>query len=188
MSGKLGHVMMYDIPIKYIGPLSRFKSEDRPIKYDILALISGPEPQRSMLETLLLDTFKAYDGKVKLVRGIVEDEQRMTQFGSISVCNFMTSSELNNIINESDLIISRSGYTTLMDLAKLNKKAFFIPTPGQFEQKYLAKRLTDLKIVPSCQQNEFTIEKLMEVPQFSGLRAMDYEVNFKKLFSLFQSE
>jgi predicted glycosyltransferase len=32
------------------------------------------------------------------------------------------------------MVLSRSGYTTIIDLAKLNKKAFFIPTPGQFEQ------------------------------------------------------
>ncbi len=185
LSGKLGHILMYDIPIKYIGPLSRFKPENREIKYDILALISGPEPQRGMLETLLLDKLKTYNGNVIMVRGVVEDKQRITQIGAISVYNFMTSSELNHTINESALIISRSGYTTLMDLTKLNKKAFFIPTPGQFEQEYLAKRLSDQNIVPSCHQNEFSIEQLEAVENAIGLSAMDYEVNYKKLFSLF---
>ncbi len=188
LSGKLGHILMYDIPIKYIGPLSRFKPENRDMKYDILALISGPEPQRSFLETLLLDTLKSYDGNVILVRGVVEDEQRITQIGAISVYNFMTSSELNQTINESVLIISRSGYTTLMDLTKLNKKAFFIPTPGQFEQEYLARRLSDLGLVPSCHQDEFSIKQLEAVKNAKGLNAMDYEVNYRKLFSLFQCE
>jgi hypothetical protein len=35
-----------------------------------------------------------------------------------------------------------------MDLAKLEKKAFFIPTPGQYEQLYLAKKLEEEGIAP----------------------------------------
>lgn len=188
LSGKLGHVLMYDIPIRYIGPLSRFTVEDVEIKNDILALISGPEPQRTMLETLLLDHLKSYNGQIVMVRGVVEEKQSVTKIGQIRIYNFMTSQELNTTINESALIISRSGYTTLMDLAKLNKKAFFIPTPGQFEQEYLAQRLTDLGLVPSCPQNEFTLDKINDVESHKGLTEMNYEVNYKKLFSLFQGE
>ncbi len=55
----------------------------------------------------------------------------------------MKSDELEKAINESEIVISRSGYTTIMDLAVLEKKAFFIPTPGQYEQEYLAKRLKE---------------------------------------------
>ena len=188
LSGKLGHANIYDIPLKYIGPLSRFTPEERPTKIDILVLLSGPEPQRSMLEALLLDTFKDDQRNVTLIRGVVEEQQRITKLGAVTIYNFMTSEELNDTINESELIISRSGYTTLMDLAKLNKKAYFIPTPGQFEQEYLADRLTELGIVPSCHQNKFTAEKLNEIAEYSGLSTMDYDMNFKKLFSLFQSE
>lgn len=185
LSGKLGHIPLYDIPVKYIGPLSRFSPKDLPIKNDVLILISGPEPQRSMLESLLLDSFTDYSGRVKLIRGVIEDNQKITNQGQVTIYNYMTSTELNTAINESAIIISRSGYTTIMDLTKLNKKAFFIPTPGQFEQEYLADRLKKLKIVPSCHQDDFTIEKFSSIAEFSGLSAMDYEVNYKKLFSLF---
>jgi predicted glycosyltransferase len=98
----------------------------------------------------------------------------------------MTSSLLEKTINESAVIISRSGYTTVMDLAKLNKKAFFIPTPGQFEQEYLASRLTELNLVPSCSQQVFTLDKLNELDHFNGLKSFDYEPDFRELFSLFE--
>jgi predicted glycosyltransferase len=84
--------------------------------------------------------------------------------------------------------LSRSGYTTILDLAKLQKKAFFIPTPGQFEQEYLAERLDGLRLVPACHQNDFKIEMLDSIKHYSGLQTINYELDFKDLFSLFQSE
>ena len=185
LSGKLGHVKHFDIPTTYIGPLSRFTQSKTQIKNDILVLISGPEPQRSLLEQKLLLELKHYNGKVVFVKGIMEKEQSIQIIGNITLYNFMTTELLEKTINESALVISRSGYTTVMDLAKLNKKAFFIPTPGQFEQEYLAKRLTDLHLVPSCSQNEFSIEKLGEATSFPGLKAFNFDVDYKELFSLF---
>ena len=85
----------------------------------------------------------------------------------------------------SKLVISRSGYTTVMDLSVLGKKAFFIPTPGQFEQEYLAERLDDLKLVPYCKQNDFTIDKLENTFTYKGLNSQNATVNFKSLFNLF---
>ena len=67
--------------------------------------------------------------------------------------------------------MSRSGYTTIMDLAKLEKKAFFIPTPGQFEQEYLANRLNELKIIPCCSQDDFKIEMLNNIEDYSGFKS-----------------
>lgn len=62
----------------------------------------------------------------------------------------MATKDLECAINSSEMVLCRSGYTTIMDLAKLEKKAFFIPTPGQYEQEYLAERLDDKGIVPCC--------------------------------------
>ena len=97
----------------------------------------------------------------------------------------MTSSELEITINESELIVCRSGYTTIMDLAKLEKKAFFIPTPGQFEQEYLAKKLDDDGIAPNCNQDEFDLEMLDKLENYSGFTSQDHEINYKTLFRLF---
>ncbi|WP_298238608.1 glycosyltransferase [uncultured Algibacter sp.] len=185
LSGKLGHTDGFDMPTKYLGPLSRFSKFSLPIKNDLLVLLSGPEPQRALLEEKLLLELKKYKRKVVFIRGMMQDEQTYEVKGNMIIYNFMTSEELEKTINESALIISRSGYTTIMDLAKLEKKAFFIPTPGQFEQEYLAKRLTELGLVPSCTQDEFRIEKLKEVDDFKGLELIEANLNFKELFSLF---
>ncbi len=115
----------------------------------------------------------------------MEKEQTIKLMGNMTVYNFMTSALLEKTINESALVISRSGYTTIMDLAKLNKKAFFIPTPGQFEQEYLAKRLTEMRLVPSCKQEDFTMDKIKDTDDYKGLEPVDFEVDFKALFSLF---
>ncbi|MBU2950750.1 glycosyltransferase [Tamlana agarivorans] len=185
LSGKLGHVKTFDIPTEYIGPLSRFTPNDDLIKHDLMVLISGPEPQRTFLEEKLLVELKNYNGKVIFVKGKMEGTQTKAVLGNLTIYNFMTSKLLEQTINESTLILSRSGYTTVMDLAKLNKKAFFIPTPGQFEQEYIAERLWELSIVPTCSQDEFTIEKLNEVAAYEGLKAFDFEPDYKALFSLF---
>ncbi len=111
----------------------------------------------------------------------MEREQTIQIKGNITIYNFMTSGLLGKTINESDLIICRSGYTTVMDLAKLNKKAFFIPTPGQFEQEYLANRLTELGFVPSCKQDEFSIEKIKDINYYKGLTSIDFKTDFKDL-------
>ena len=67
----------------------------------------------------------------------------------------------------------------------MKKKAFFIPTPGQFEQEYLAKKLSEEGIVPCATQDEFNIKMLSDIENYSGFQSQDYVVNYKKLFSLF---
>lgn len=188
LSGDLGHTKTINTPLKYLGVLSRFKKEARKIEYDLMVLLSGPEPQRTFLEELLFKELTGFMGKVLFVKGIVEKEQKFFVKANILVYNFMTSKQLQNALNESELVLSRSGYTTIMDLATLEKKAFFIPTPGQLEQEYLASRLTDLNLVPSCKQENFALEKLKNIDNYKGLIAFEAEVDYEKLFSLFKSE
>ena len=188
LSGRLGHMDSFEFPMKYIGPLSRFETKSIKIVNDLLVLLSGPEPQRTLLEEKILTELKNYEGNVVFVKGVMEKEQTIKIMGNITVYNFMTSLALEKAINESELIISRSGYTTIMDLAKLNKKAFFIPTPGQYEQEYLAKRLTEQGLIPSCSQSEFTINKIERTEAFKGLKAFNFEVDYENLFSFFKSK
>lgn len=186
LSGKLSQIKNPKFPIKYIGPLSRFEKQQLPFKNDILVLLSGPEPQRTLLETQLLAELKKFEGKVVFVNGRIDDEQHISEEGHITIYNFMTSKQLQNTINESALVIARSGYTTIMDLAKLGKSAFFIPTPGQFEQEYLAQHLKELGYTSSCKQKDFNIDKLSEVNNYKGFQAINNVVNFKSLFRLFE--
>src|SRR5690606_8148760 len=118
LSGKLGHMDTNQIPIKYIGPISRSVKKECPITYEVMLLFSGPEPQRTLLEKKLLNMFKLFSGSVLFIKGIVEKHQKKEQINNMTVYNFMTSDLLETSLNQSKLIISRSGYTTIMDLTK----------------------------------------------------------------------
>lgn len=185
LSGQLGHLKQKMTHTKYIGPLSRLKKQNYDHTIDVLVILSGPEPQRTQLEKKLLILLKNRRRKVIFVRGIIEDKQKITKIENIELYNYMTSKELEDAINTSKLIVSRSGYTTIMDLAKLEKKAIFIPTPGQFEQLYLAEILAKNFIIPSVPQEHLTKNSLQFDTLYSGFRAFDSELNYKKLFGLF---
>ena len=186
LSGRLGQNKVLSIPVKYLGVLSRLEPKDEVVVYDLMVLLSGPEPQRTMLETQLLNLLSEYRGKVLFVQGQMAESQKCETKNHITLINYMTSAELEQSINASQFILSRSGYTTILDLAKLKKKAFFIPTPGQYEQEYLAARLDDLGIIPSCSQDEFTLEQLKRVEHYKGFESLKLnQTDFSNLFSLF---
>ena len=188
LSGKLGHLENSSLNIKYLGVLSRLNYKKVRKKYDVMVLLSGPEPQRTMLEEKLLVEFNDYPKKVVFIKGKVEADQKKEQIGNITVYNYMQSAELEKTINESEMVLSRSGYTTVMDLAKLKKKAFFIPTPGQFEQEYLAIQLSKDGLVPTALQDNFSINDLESVSLFGGLPEIKTTVNWGELFGLFKGE
>lgn len=189
LTGRLGHLKKPGFKIRYIGPLSRFEKEDKPVEFPLMVLLSGPEPQRTLLEEKLLQELDQFAGSVLFVRGKIEDQQSreyiQTKSGQIEFVNFMQSQELQDALNRSDLILSRSGYTTVMDLAKLGKKAFFIPTPGQYEQVYLAERLQRQNWIPYCKQEQFSITELDRVPAFKGFTELNTETDYDSLFSIF---
>ncbi|TRO64307.1 glycosyltransferase [Christiangramia sabulilitoris] len=169
LSGKLGHVNKESENIKYLGVLSRFKKKEMTITYNYLVLLSGPEPQRGILEKLLSKEFKNTESKTLFIRGVFSEEEICSNNPNLSILNYSYGKELESYINQSEIIIARSGYTTVMDLSKLEKKAFFIPTPGQEEQEYLAERLKNNGITPCCDQKDFRISKLKEVENYKGL-------------------
>ena len=133
LSGKLGRLKKATFKLKYIGLLSRFQKKKLPIIYKLLVVLSGPEPQRTLLETKVLIALSDYVGEILIVRGIVENKQVIEQHENITQYNFMTSEQLEDAINSSAIVLCRSGYSSLMDLSVLEKKVFLIPTPGQYE-------------------------------------------------------
>ena len=188
LTGKLGHLTKKNFKIKYIGPLSRFKFQEIENEFDLMVLLSGPEPQRGILEAQLRKEILNFKGKIIFIRGVIEKVQSAEQIENITFYNFMNSAELETMLNKSEKVLCRSGYTTIMDLAKLEKKAFFIPTPGQYEQEYLAKKLKKEGIVPYSKQEKFKIENLLEIDLYAGLKSIKSTVDWKKLFCLFERE
>ncbi len=188
LTGKLGHLDTVDSHIRYIGPLSRFEKKPTEIKNNLLVVLSGPEPQRTQLEKKLSSELLKFEGKILFVRGVVETEQRFRENENITFVNFMTSRDLEKAFNESEIVLCRSGYTTIMDLAKLGKKAFLIPTPGQYEQEYLAKKLKADGMLPYAKQEDFRVTNLLEIDLFKGLPKVTEDIHWKQLFCLFESE
>ncbi len=185
LTGKLGHLKNNDLNLKYIGPLSRLEKQDLPKKYDLMVILSGPEPQRTMLEEILKPEALKFDGKVIFIKGVVAKEQIKSQLKNVTLYNYMNSKELETAFNESEIVLCRSGYTTVMDLAKLGKSAFFIPTPGQYEQEYLAKRYQKHGLYPYAKQDDFTIENLLKIPLYKAIQAAENVVDWKVLFNVF---
>ncbi len=124
----------FTTPKIFIGLLGRFKKEQVPFKFDLLGIVSGPEPERTRFSKLLADYLRKQNKRVALV-GSKEMHDDIACFENPS------TEELEGLINESACVISRAGYTTIMELILLEKNAILIPTPGQFEQEYLAKNV-----------------------------------------------
>ena len=188
LSGKLGHLDDPGFDVQFIGPLSRFEKSSLPQVYDLMVLLSGPEPQRTLLENILHEELTSYEGKVIFIRGVIMEEQEVRQVDNCLIYNFMTTSQLEKAINASEIVLCRSGYTTLMDLSKLGKKAFFIPTPGQYEQEYLAKKMKKEGLAPYAKQHHFKIANLKEIASYKGMRTLGGDTHWKNLFCLFEGE
>jgi uncharacterized protein (TIGR00661 family) len=145
ISGDLAHnlnILKTD-KVKYFGILSDFSKMDVQEDVDLLFSISGPEPQRQVLEDIVFQQINEFDGNILLSLGKSSNPRLETKKKSlndnIKVFDFIPGEERERIMNRSKLIVSRSGYSTLMDIYALKKKAMFIPTPQQTEQEYLAK-------------------------------------------------
>ena len=186
LTGKLGHLEKTNLNIKYIGPLSRLRKKETEKKYDLMIILSGPEPQRGILEAKLKIEILRYSGKIIFIKGVVEKNQIKEQIGNVVYYNFMNSIELEHAFNESEKVLCRSGYTTVMDLVQLEKKAFFIPTPGQYEQIYLAQKLKLEGLAPYVSQDEFKIENLDELKNYKGFEIINNKIDWANLFEVFQ--
>lgn len=147
------------LPCRYIGLLSRLAPQQGDRQYDILALLSGPEPQRSRLEQLLIRQLADMPHRALLAQGKTEQTRRSRPAANISAVSYLSAGNLQAAMAGAGLVICRSGYSTIMDLAAMGKKALLIPTPGQAEQEYLARRMQQLGYCPYQNQDELDIEK-----------------------------
>lgn len=140
LAGELSHGR--DVPknARYIGTVSRMSRTAAASgkRYRIVAVISGPEPQRTLLDQVLTDQLQRIAGDHLLVRGLPA-QHTQEQLGNLTMRPHINGDELASLLASAELIVSRSGYTTLMDLVALGRSAVIIPTPGQAEQEYLGE-------------------------------------------------
>ena len=159
--------------IKYIGSLSRFKKIDVEKIIDVAVVLSGPEPQRTIFENIVLQQIKNSTLNIKLVRGLpLAENNLVVENKNISIENHLPKAELSVLIQSAKVVISRSGYSTVMDMAALQQAAIYVPTPGQTEQAYLAKYLTEKNYCIATTQAEFNFE--VEVKKLEGVVLNEY--------------
>jgi len=171
LAGELSHTnKLPNSKTKFIGAVSRFqRTEDNDDSIDLLVILSGPEPQRSIFEKIIRENLESFKGIVAFAKGT------------------LSTSEMQELFQKSKYVISRTGYTTVMDIVAMRKKSILVPTPGQSEQEYLGKYLTENKIALCISQSDFDLQSAMKEAsnfQYADLSKFDFS-EFEKKFDNF---
>jgi len=165
----------FDLKIQHLGVLSRMRPLAVPAQYEAIAVLSGPEPQRTFLERKILAQAQKLPQQFLIVQGKTDHFFEKNIAENIKMVSFLTGNSLNEAIAKAGCVICRSGYSSVMDLARLGKRAILIPTPGQTEQEYLAQRFFQRGIFYTQKQSEMDLRKALQMVQaFSGLNADFY--------------
>lgn len=189
IGGGLSHPEKKPItPVLYMGLLSRFEmAVQEEIKYDYCIVLSGPEPQRTLLENRIIEQVKNETYRILLVRGKPGSNKNISVSPNVEVKNHLSGNEMRRAFMQSRYIISRCGYTTVMELLSLQKKSILIPTPGQTEQEYLAKKLMKEQLCFCVRQNRFYWQACTIAAKQFSYRAVSLPVfDDKKLIQLMQ--
>lgn len=172
LTGPMSHGTNFDP--KFIGIISRMRPDldlSDTKAYDVVILLSGPEPQRTYLEQILLaQALTMPQKRFLLVRGLPNTVAPLAGGPNVEVVDFMRGEALNRVLLKAGMIVCRSGYSTVMDLAAIGKKAIFIPTPGQTEQVFLAELLDRQHAFLHRDQNDVQLASALEASKrYTGL-------------------
>ena len=173
-----------DIPKTYIGILSRFEKLRANKDFEIAIILSGPEPARTKFENTILELYKEEIGafkKTALVRGVLGHSKIDSPNPNLEIFNFLNAKQLNKLIQSTPKIVCRSGYSSIMDLVKLNKKALLVPTPGQVEQEYLAERLDQKEMFVCIKQDDFSLDLLDLMDDLSVENNSSYSLSLTRI-------
>jgi len=163
-SGNLSHNLkkIDENKLNYVGALSDFSKREGKKDVDYLISISGPEPQRSMLEEKITSEISDLSGNIVMTLGKTEKiAEKKKQ--NITTYTFLKKERREDLLNRSKLVIARSGYSTIMDLGVIKTKGLLIPTPGQIEQEYLGEYHNKQKTFYSVKQENVNIKKDIEI-------------------------
>lgn len=168
LAGKLASFDRSELKIttEYVGWLSRLRPHPSVRKIDVLAILSGPEPQRTLFENKIVPQMMESGLKFRIVRGL---PTAVSPHEDPRIVDFLATPALQEEIASAAVVIARSGYSTVMDMQALGKKVVFVPTPGQTEQEYLARTLTEKGLAFHMAQDSFDLAMaLARTGQFSG--------------------
>lgn len=173
------------LAVKFIGPLSRFdeladglkadslKADSLKAgslkagskcagKYRVVAVISGVEPARTQFENRLRDILRDVPGNHLMILGKPQAPRRHWTEGNIEFVTHLPTDDFANAVRNADWVVSRGGYSTVMDMAYLGAKCIFVPTPGQYEQVVLARDLVNADHAACIPANRLSVESLLD--------------------------
>jgi len=174
LAGDLCHGRM-PAHVRHIGPLSRFANAGTPSATRLLVLLSGPEPQRTIFETILRRELAGFDGEAVVVRGLPGSEHRHRDGNGVAWIDHLPARQLQELVAEAGLVICRSGYSTVMDLVRMGRPAVLVPTPGQGEQEYLARHMSVSGLFPSLSQATFTLSGALRLAEANRMPAEGFD-------------
>lgn len=164
LGGKLSHPALNGVNTKYIGHLSRFSSDNQNFTEKtnkFLVILSGPEPQRTMFENIVLKQARETKDNILILRAKPDSSELLRDVpDNVSMFNHVDDDMFVKLVNSAEIIICRGGYSSLMDLKALGRTAFLVPTPGQTEQEYLARHLSKKQGWDWCRQGNFRLDKI----------------------------
>jgi len=185
LAGKLSHSESLPVGTCYLGLLSQFElpqsippAKQGDTNVPLLILLSGTEPQRSILSKKLWQQVQDYSSEVNFVEGSTNVVSPETIPSHITYHKQLAGKELLQVLQDAGIVISRSGYSTLMDLVLLKKKAIIIPTPGQTEQEYLGRHLHELGIFYSASQKDFNLKQALKETMHFPFKNFEMEEAF----------
>lgn len=184
LSGDLSHNLRYfpKEKIKYIGILSHLKKLNLKNNINYFISLSGPEPTRIELEKKILSQISELDGKITIAGG--NPDKNLSNFQkNIKFYSFLNSKKQEEMMNRAKFLIIRSGYTTIMELAELNKIALLIPSPSQTEQEYLADSLKKKNFFHSVKQSKLDLKT--DIPKAKKFPGFDPPWKTKKSIQKF---
>lgn len=158
LTGRLSHGVRLPDNVRYIGILSRFPVTALPSPVSQVSsrhntvILSGPEPQKSVLKQIVLNILRDEKILTIILEGKPGGGYESSRSDNFVFFNHLHSTEMQQVISGSEKIITRAGYSTIMDLVSLNCNALLVPTPGQTEQEYLAEYLSSKGWFSSCDQ------------------------------------
>ncbi len=183
LAGKLSDKVNGEGSMKYLGLLSQLEIKESEKKGYLMVLLSGPEPQRSVLAEKLWGQLQHHDNDVVFVAGSDSGFQPKQVPEHIEYHKRLNKEKLEKLLSGAALVICRSGYSTLMDLVKLRKKAILIPTPGQTEQEYLAEKMNEDGAFLSAEQSTFDLKTELKLAEQYPFRS----ISSQNAFSLYQT-
>lgn len=168
-AGSLSHVERCPRPLKFVGPLSRFAmlplTQSTEKDLGIVAVVSGVEPARSRFASRLSSVLPQIPGKHVVILGKPASSLKTWTAGNVTFYNHLPTQEFANVISRAGWVISRGGYSTVMDMAVLGAKCIFVPTPGQYEQVVLAADLSAAGFAVSIEEGSLSVDSLSKALQ-----------------------